>query len=86
MFCNILVYASLFAVRISRDLSSSSSGSIGVASVLTYCALVYPVCDLRAAQMTVQYCLIRKLLIYFYFLRPAPKRLGSNQKHLLCER
>ena len=43
-------------------------GSIMVVGVLTSCALLYCVCDLKAAQMNMDCCLIWKLMLYKFKL------------------
>ena len=39
-------------------------GSIVVAGVLTHCALLYFMCDLKAVQINMQHSLIQELMLY----------------------
>ena len=73
-------------MHVSRHRSSSSHGmlpivvgSIMVVGLLTGCALLHSVCDLKASQMKVQHCLIWELILYGFELSPNRKE-ETNKK------
>ena len=60
-FCNILVHASLRCVYQVTKTVQAVLGSIVVVDTLTRCAVLHSVCDLKVAEMNMQWSLIREL-------------------------
>ena len=83
MFCNIFVCTSLHCVYHVTEAWTAVENvltvfdSITVVGALIHCALLHSVRDLKTAQMNVQRCLIRELMLYKF------EQLRNNIRHLL---
>ena len=74
-----------YVLVMSKAVESSSCGlgSIMVVGVLTCCALLHSLCDLKAAQMNMQCSVIQELMLWVW---TGLLCRGHNQKHFLCKR
>ena len=80
-FCNILVCASLWHIyHVILAVLAMEVSRILVVGILTHCALLHSVCDLKATQMNVQHSILWEFMFYKFKLAHNAMEATKNKE------